>query len=527
MKKQQHPKSLDNTLRPGPVPVGIQRRSGTAPLGVQRRQQTKFPEVGQTLSTYKYDAFGNKPPLGKKKRFGKHAKDAKSGKRIKWTKKKIVFLILLPFLIVVLWLGIKFAYNISKIFGGNLLGVLSTTKLDGEDQGRVNILIAGNSADDIGHNGGNLTDSIMIVSIDTENHKAMLLSVPRDLYVDIPGYGHGKINAAFVAGQNQHFNEPGYPKGGMGLLEKTIQETLGIHSNYYALVNYSALRDMVNAVGGIDVNIQSSNPRGLYDPSTDWSTGGALVKLSNGWHHLNGRQALNLSRARGDAYGSYGYGNSDFTRTANQRMMMLALKNKVTTTGVLANPVKLSNLSDALGKNVKSDLEIGHLRRLYQLMKSIDNSKVASAGLNDIGGTNYLASARNASGSVLIPAAGQDNFTEIQAALKRLFSNNQIVNENASVVVLNATDSFGVAAANKSKLVAKFVNVSAIGDARTVRKISQIIDVSKDKAPNTLNLLKNMYGTNVITSSAYSNSYPSADFIILVGNDKLTAQNNP
>src|SRR5258708_30037544 len=108
----------------------------------------------------------------------------------------------------------------------------------------------------------------------------------------------------------------------MGLLAEVIQQNLGIKTNYYALINYNALKDGVNAVGGIGVNIQSSDPRGLYDPSIDWSTHGPLVKLKNGVQHLNGEQALDLARARGDAYGSYGFARSDFDRTQNQRMMM-------------------------------------------------------------------------------------------------------------------------------------------------------------------------------------------------------------
>jgi LCP family protein required for cell wall assembly len=482
-------------------------------VGVRRRPQQKFPEVGQTLSTYRYDAFRNQPP--------KRAVKAKAGKR--WSKKKIALLVLLPFVLIGLWLGGKFSYDLSKIFKGNVFGVLHSTHLKGESDGRVNILIAGNSADDIGHNGGNLTDSIMIMSVDTVHHKALLLSVPRDLYVKIPGNGHGKINQAYVDGENEDFQEDGYPDGGMGLLEKTIEQSLGVKSQYYALINYTAIRDMVNAVGGIDVNIQSTDRRGLYDPSRDYATGGVLVRLSNGMHHLDGEQALDLARARGDARGSYGYANSDFTRTANQRLMLLALKSKISSTGVLANPVKLTSLADALGNNVKSDMSLSEVRRLYDLMKQIDNSKVASGGLNNLNGANYLTSSRVGNQSVLIPAAGKDDYGDIRSALSRLFSNNQIVNEGAQVVVLNATDSFGVAAATKDKLVAKFVNVTEIADARSTSSTIQIIDASGGKAPQTLQLLTQTFGNRVTTANPYASRYPDATFIILVGADHIPA----
>ena len=502
---KQPPKNLalDSTLPTRPPSVGV-----------RRRPQQKFPEVGQTLSTYRYDAFQNRPPAHKQ---------LKSATGRRWSKKKIALLIALPFVVLGLWLGGKFSYDLAKIFSGNVLGVLHTSHLKGESDGRVNILIAGNSADDIGHNGGNLTDSIMILSVDTLHHKALLLSVPRDLYVNIPGNGHGKINQAYVDGENEKFQEDGYPAGGMGLLEKTIEQTLGIKSQYYALINYTALRDMVNAVGGIDVNIQSTDRRGLYDPSRDYATGGVLVRLSNGVHHLDGEQSLDLARARGDARGSYGYGNSDFTRTANQRLMLLSLKNKASSTGVLANPVRLTNLADAVGNNVKSDMTVSEVRRLYDLMKQISNSKIASAGLNDLNGANYLTTSRARGQDILIPSAGKDNFREIKSALSRLFSNNEIVNEGAQVVVLNATDSFGVASATKDKLIAKFVNVTEIADAHTTSSTSSIIDASAGKAPQTLQLLRQSFGNHVTTTNPYAARYPHATFIVLVGRDHIPA----
>src|SRR5262249_37027253 len=135
--------------------------------------------------------------------------------------------------------------NVQRVFGGNIFSVLTTTKLKGEDAGRVNILLAGNSADDPGHNGANLTDSIMVISIDTKHNSAFLLSVPRDLWVAIPGYGHAKINEAYVDGQAGEFAAAGYPPGGMGLLAEVVQQNFGLAINYYALIDYNALRDGV------------------------------------------------------------------------------------------------------------------------------------------------------------------------------------------------------------------------------------------------------------------------------------------
>jgi len=323
-----------------------------------------------------------------------------------------------------LWVGWKFVYNSAKIFGwGNLFGLFQNTKLKGEDEGRVNILLAGNSSDDTGHGGADLTDSIMIMSINTKDNTAFLLSVPRDLYVDIPDHGYAKINEVYQDGETDKFSESGYADGGMGLLEKVISQKFGITSHYYALVNYSALRDAVNAVGGITVNIESSDPRGLYDPSRDLTSGLPLVKLSNGPNYLNGQQALNLARARGHAYGSYGYGLSDFTRTENQRKILIGIKDKASSSSTLSNPIKVGNLFDSLGNNVKTDMKIAEVKRLYTVTKKIPSGDIASASLNNGKDVQLLQSYTNRLGqSTLVPAAGVDDYTDIQAYVQKLIS---------------------------------------------------------------------------------------------------------
>jgi LCP family protein required for cell wall assembly len=338
--------------------------------------------------------------------------------------KRVLIVLLIVAILGGLWLGWKFASNNVKIFGwGGLVDMFKTTKLKGEDEGRVNILLAGNSSDDPGHGGADLTDSIMIASLNTKDKTGYIISIPRDLYIDIPGSGYAKINETYQDGNKEPlFSESGYPTGGMGLLEKTITEHFGIEIQYYALVNYTALREAVDAVGGIQVTIESSDPRGLYDPSPDLANNRKpLVNLPNGIVSLDGPTALGLSRARGNGRGSYGYAQSDFTRTENQRKILVGLKEKATSVGTLANPVKIGQLLDSMGNNVQTDLKAGELRRLYQLSKEIPDSKIQSASLNKADGVNLLQSYRTKKGqSALIPAAGIDDYTAIQAYINKL-----------------------------------------------------------------------------------------------------------
>ncbi len=484
------------------------------------KQAAQFPGVGMTLNTRRQPNGGaagvaslSRPeavPRFKKVRRWRQA----------FTLKRAVISLAIIVLVTAGWLGGKFLYNAHKLFGGNILSLLSSTKLKGEDQGRVNILLAGNSADDTGHQGADLTDSIMIVSIDTVHHNAFMLSVPRDLWVAVPGEGYHKINYAYVAGQNDDFSQSGYPNGGMGELEQIIEQNFGIPINYYALIDYNAFKQAVDAVGGIDINIQSNDPRGLYDPSIDYATNGPLVKLTNGVHHLGGEQALDLARARGDAYYSYGFTASDFDRTQHQRQMLVALKDKAVSVGVLANPARLSNLFDAIGNNVKTDFKLSEVHRLYDLSKTITNSAIQSVSLNSANGKNLLMSYTPPDGeSALAPAAGLDDYSQIDAFLKQLMSSNPVVQEGASVVLLNATNTSGLATSERASLAAKNLNIAAIGDAQATQATTTIIDNSAGKKPATRALLGQLFGYHFTTSNPYNGLY-TADFIVLLGSDQ-------
>jgi LCP family protein required for cell wall assembly len=206
----------------------------------------------------------------------------------------------------------------------------------------------------------------------------------------------------------------------MGLLEEVVDQDFGMTMDYSALVNYGAFKDAVNAVGGITVNIQSCSPNGLYDPDRDYSTGGILVNLSNGEHTLDGEQALDLARARGDAYGSYGFCQSDFTREQDQRLMMVAIKTKATSLAVLSNPIKVGELFDSLGNNVQTDLTASDARTLYDLGKKIGNNNITSASLNSANGKDLLQSYEADGEDALIPATGLNNYSAIQAYVQQL-----------------------------------------------------------------------------------------------------------
>ncbi|MBI4034334.1 LCP family protein [Candidatus Saccharibacteria bacterium] len=309
-------------------------------------------------------------------------------------------------LTVAIWDGINLSRASAKLFGsGNLFSLLSPGRPAAESDGRVNILLVGYSVDDPGHPAPKLTDSILLLSINANHTKGYMLSLPRDLYVNLPGIGQRKINEAYMS-------------GGMRLLSRVVSRDLAVKLDYHALINYAAVRNLVNALDGIDVKIDSPDKRGLYDPNINRHDGGPL-NLANGWQHLDGQTALNLTRARGDHYRAYGFPQSDFDRTMHQRQVLAAINHKLSWWLVL-NPLKNGRLTQALARNIKTDIKVSDVRRVFSLYNRLDDSQLKSAGLRSKN-SNLLASFSTPTGqSALVPVPGLNDYSQIRAFVNQL-----------------------------------------------------------------------------------------------------------
>jgi LCP family protein required for cell wall assembly len=324
-----------------------------------------------------------------------------------------------------------------------------------------------------------------------------------------------KINAA---NEMTGFNQTGYPKGGMGALSYVVQKDLGIPVDYYGLMDYGAFKDSVDAVGGVRIDIQSPDPRGLYDPNTD-------VNLPNGWVNLNGQQALNLARARGDGYGSYGFPNSDFDRTEHQRQLFIAVAQKAESIGVLSNPDKISNLFDALGNNFQTNLNLSDVLALIRLTKNINPSTIQSysyCSTLSIGQngcttpilTDYTDPSSGA--EALVPEAGISNYSQMELYYEQLTSNNPVVKENATAVVLNGGNTDGLAKLYENALIPKGINVTSIADSSTTYPTTEIMDDSGGKDPAARQVLESMFGSDIVPNNPSVNT-TSANFVVILG----------
>lgn len=327
----------------------------------------------------------------------------------RWQRVALIFaaVVLSSLIFIASWDGINISRASRQLFGdGNILSLIFSKQLKGSERGRVNVLLVGYSKDDPGHPGAKLTDSIILLSLSTTTTTGYMLSVPRDLYVNIPDSGYAKINEA-------------YQDGGMGSLRQIVSRDFKVPIDYYLLINYTAVRETVNALNGISLKVKSQDKRGLYDPNISKVDGGPL-KLSNGWHQLDGQTALNYTRARGDYYRAYGFAAADFDRTQHQRQVLAAIKNKINWKLVL-DPLNNGQLFQAIAKNIKTNLKSGEARPLFGLFNGVRESDLKSISLNNVKGQNLLASYAAPGGlSALIPAAGLNNYSQIQFAIERL-----------------------------------------------------------------------------------------------------------
>jgi LCP family protein required for cell wall assembly len=413
--------------------------------------------------------------------------------RVHW--KRAFKWLLITVLLVIVAAAAFVYFNVSKIS----VNPFGFGQLKGEAQGRVNILMLG--VGDPGHDGADLSDTDIVLSIDTKTHQVAVISVPRDTQVNIPGYGPAKINNANA-------------DGGVPLATQVFQNTLGIPIDYYVKANFTGLEEVVDAVGGIDVD----NTTLLDDPEYPCANNqykSCGYRLTPGHYHLNGAEALEYVRCRKGTCGD------DFGRAARQQEVMQQIRLKATSAGTLSNPVTLAKLVSAAGSNVQTNLSLNNLLRLDQLTKSASQGSILSIVFN-LNPDGFLET--DPANTNLLPVGG--NFDAIQQFVQNVFTLGPIWSEHPTAIIENGTTTAGVAAGLNQKIQASNydVSVTAVTNALTRNyTTSQIIDYTGGKKPHTAAYLESLLKIKATTPPPTPTTTPPADFVIILGADYATA----
>ena len=291
-----------------------------------------------------------------------------------WTK---IVMIALSVILVLIITAITLVYMLlshsTAVFKGNPMDILISSELKKDENGQTNFLIFGTSEDAKGHGGQELTDSILVASINQENKSAKVFSVPRDLWVNysVPGSepmsctvgSQGKINATYLCALEEYrntMNGTSAKEAASLYFAKKISEVTGLSMHYYVAADWSAVKMIVDKIGGIDVDVYADDEDGIHDSCQN-------IDLKKGmYYNMNGDLAMKLARARNAACapGDYGLSRSNFDREINQQRIMNAIKNKVSSIGILMNPGQVMSIIDGLGDNLRTNIVMSEVRTL-------------------------------------------------------------------------------------------------------------------------------------------------------------------
>lgn len=324
---------------PTPGRAGAGAPAAAGPPGTRGR----WPEQPPARSGYEETpGWTRRVSGGTSGRGGGGAGFAPGGWR-RWLRPKRILLILAIFVVLVLLAGVITYFDLnSKLSRANVLvdypgrpaATAGTNWLITGSDSRGGLTRAQEAQLALGHNiGGSRSDTIMLLHIPANGTRPVLVSIPRDSYVQIPGYGWNKINAA-------------YAFGGPKLLAETLQNATGLRVNHYMGIGLGGLVNVVNAVGGVRMCL----PAAMNDPK-------AGLHLKKGCQNLSGAQALAFTRTRAFQYG-------DLQRVADQRLLLSAVLKKMTSTGTMINP--FASIPAASG--AASALTVDSGVQLYQLL---------------------------------------------------------------------------------------------------------------------------------------------------------------
>lgn len=372
---------------------------------------------------------------------------------------------------------------------------------------RVTILLLGidQRCDEIGPNH---TDSMMLVTLNPMSLSAGILSLPRDMWVEIPGFDVDRINQAYYYGEAYE-----YPGGGAALAVETVESFLGVQVDYYAAVNFDAFIDVVNQIGGIDITA----PEAIEDLAyPDRCYGYDPFTIEAGEHHLDGEMALKYARTRATLGG-------DVDRAGRQQAVVMAVREKVLSLNMVPQLIKQAPaLWQTLQTNVRTNMTLEQGVQLALLAQDIPRGSIETAVID----YDYVEPSITPDGrQVLVP-----NRDYIRQLRNQLFTDPipptpQIQNlpalmtaENARVAVHNGTPEFGLAGLTQEFLAANGVNVTEIDNADSAAyRTTQIIDYGNHL--NTRRYLIQLMGIPPLNVSSGEKPEGDYDMLIILGRD--------
>jgi LCP family protein required for cell wall assembly len=229
-------------------------------------------------------------------------------------------------------------------------------------KGRVTVLLLGLDLREGGRNQPTRSDTMILVTVDPATKKAGMLSIPRDLWVAIPGHGENKINTA------HYFGEEDKPGGGPELARKTVELNFGVHVQYWARVDFYGFEQLIDAVGGVTVDAYRAIKDDMYPAE---NSGIRRVYIPTGLQHLTGAEALTFARSR--------HSENDFGRGVRQRQVLLAARQRLLQPSVIP---KIPQIIGIASGSVDTNVPLTDYLPLLNLARQVDTSDIVSRSID-------------------------------------------------------------------------------------------------------------------------------------------------
>lgn len=416
------------------------------------------------------------------------------------------------------------------IRGGDtkITGITGVELPDYEQKERVNILLMG--VDKRPDETLARTDSLIVVTVDPNGQTANMLSIPRDLYVPIPGYeGEDRINKAYYLGEKDD-----YPGGGPALAMKTIQRNFGIPIHFYAQIDFQGFRDIVDTLGGITVEVAETIDDQTYP---DENYGYDPFYIEAGTQTLNGYNALRYARTRHTP-------GSDFSRAQRQQQVLLAIRDQALAANMLT---KIPELWATFSGSIDTNLQLIDIVELSQLAGKIDPVSINSAVIDYNYTVDYVT---DTGAQVLLPlrekiqplvdsffaqveqvevvvdldaqieAHNQARANAIQQEVQQEEAHRlKLTQEKAALVVQNGTSRSNLASDTAQYLQQQGFSIAQFGPADSVQYETTVIVVYDESKLYTLQTLASIFEVHEDNVRLSPNPKETLSARVIVGQD--------
>lgn len=399
-----------------------------------------------------------------------------------WIKSHLILSILVVILGLFTLKGVWGAVQMGKPFSVKqivLSGLGNTVQTD--NYGHTNILLVGVGGE--GHDGENLTDTMIVASLNHKDNSVSMVSIPRDIYVENEAVGWGtRINSIY----EYILDETEDPLYAMSELKKEIETIVDVPIHYYAKIDFRGFTEVVDALGGITVNVQEHIVDQTYPAAPGTNRTYEPFYLDAGVQKLDGETALKYARSR--------HSSSDFDRARRQQEVLQAIKDRALSVGFLASPGRIKDTYSAITENFETSMTLSEMLSLVNFAEDLGEGNIYSTVLHDeatkMGGFLYTPPREEGDPYYLLPYSG--NWDEIQVFAQLFFYHPELYREQTPLQVLNGTKEASLAGLTKMFLTRYGFNVVQYGNATERDHMSTRIITLNPLAEATVELLPSL-----------------------------------